>query len=306
MLGASGSPGERRSELAGLLSAGGLLRFVGAVSPLSALLVAGAGFEGVYVSGAVVAAGLGLPDIGLTTSTEVAGFTRQVTAVAPLPCLVDADTGFGEPVSTARTVQQLEDAGAAGCHLEDQVLLKRCGHLEGKTLVPVAEMGRRLAAALRARRDPGFLVCARTDARTVEGLQPALERARAYVDGGAEMIFAEAVESAAEIEAFRRAVEVPLLVNMTEFGRSPLLGASTLASLGVNVVLYPVTLLRLAMGAVEAGLARLAAEGTQAGLVDSMQTRARLYEVLDYASYDVFDEALCNFEMPTGGGADGR
>lgn len=306
MLGAAGSPTERRRHLAASLSEGRLLRFVGAINPLSALLVAKAGFEGVYVSGAVVAAGLGLPDIGLTSSTEVAGFTRQVAAVTSLPCLVDADTGFGEPMNAARTIQQLEDAGAAGCHLEDQVLPKRCGHLEGKVLVPVAEMGRRLAATLRARRDPGFLVCARTDARTVEGLGPALERARAYVDAGAEMIFAEAVESEAEIEAFRRAVGVPLLVNMTEFGRSPLLGTEALASLGVNVVLYPVTLLRLAMGAIEDGLARLAAEGTQASMVTSMQTRARLYEVLDYAGYNVFDEALFNFDMPTGGGADVR
>ncbi len=303
MLGAECSAVDRRHRLAAALASGRLLRFPGALNALSALLVERAGFEGVYVSGAVVSASLGLPDIGLTTSSEVAAFTRQVSSVSRLPCLVDADTGFGEPMNVARTVQLLEEAGAAGCHLEDQVLPKRCGHLSGKSLVPVVDMGRRLAAARAARRDERFLLCARTDARSVEGLEAALDRARAYVDAGAEMIFAEAVESAAEIEAFRRAVAVPLLVNMTEFGRSPLLDATALASLGVNVVLYPVTLLRLAMGAIEQGLARLAAEGTQAGLVPAMQTRARLYEVVDYAAYNVFDDALFNFDMPTGGGA---
>lgn len=306
MLGAPGSAADRRRALREGLSSGRLLRFPGAFNALSALLVERAGFEGVYVSGAVVSAGLGLPDIGLTSVSEVAGVARQVAGACTLPCLVDADTGFGEPMNVARTVQQLEDAGAAGCHLEDQVMPKRCGHLEGKSLVPVAEMRRRLAAALAGRRDDGFVVCARTDARSVEGLSAAVDRARAYVDAGAEMVFAEAVESAAEIEAFRRAIEVPLLVNMTEFGRSPLLPAATLAALGVNVVLYPVTLLRLAMGAVEDGLARIAAEGTQAALLDRMQTRSRLYEVLDYRSYNVFDETVFRFDVPTGRTADER
>ena len=302
MLGAGGTPAERRRQLRHALASGRLLRFPGALNALSALLVEQAGFEGVYVSGAVVSASLGLPDVGLTSVSEVATFARQVAGVTTLPCLVDADTGFGEPINVARTIQQLEDAGAAGCHLEDQVMPKRCGHLDGKAIVPVAEMRQRLAAALAGRRDPGFLVCARTDARSVEGLDAALDRARAYVDAGAEMLFAEAVESPAEIEAFRRAVEVPLLVNMTEFGRSPLLSTTTLASLGVSVVLYPVTLLRLAMGAVEAGLARMAAEGTQAAVVEQMQSRARLYEVLDYRAYGALDEAVANFDTPTGAG----
>ncbi len=302
MLGAGGTPAERRRQLRHALASGRLLRFPGALNALSALLVEQAGFEGVYVSGAVVSASLGLPDVGLTSVSEVATFARQVAGVTTLPCLVDADTGFGEPINVARTIQQLEDAGAAGCHLEDQVMPKRCGHLDGKAIVPVDEMRQRLAAALAGRRDQGFLVCARTDARSVEGLDAALDRARAYVDAGAEMLFAEAVESPAEIEAFRRAMEVPLLVNMTEFGRSPLLSTTTLASLGVSVVLYPVTLLRLAMGAVEAGLARMAAEGTQAAVVEQMQSRARLYEVLDYRAYGALDEAVANFDTPTGAG----
>lgn len=300
MLAGRTSPNARRRALRAGLSSGRLLRFPGAFNALSALLVERAGFEGVYVSGAVVSAGLGLPDVGLTTASEVAGFAREAGRVVDLPSLVDADTGFGEAMNAARTVQLLEEAGASGCHLEDQVMPKRCGHLEGKAVVPVPVMRQRLAAALGARRDPDFVVCARTDARAVEGLGAAIDRAKAYADAGAEVIFAEAVEGPGEIEAYRRAVEVPILVNMTEFGRSPLLSTDQLASLGVNVVIYPVTLLRLAMGAVEAGLAELASAGSQAGLVGSMQTRARLYEVLDYRSYNVFDEQLFNFETPTG------
>jgi methylisocitrate lyase len=302
MLEAASSVAERRRALRAGLASGRLLRFPGSFNALSALLIERLGFDGVYVSGAVVSASLGLPDVGLVSMSEVASFAQAVARVTSLPCLVDADTGFGEAMNVARTVQQLEDVGAAGCHIEDQVMPKRCGHLEGKILVEVAEMQRRLAAALRARRDPDFVVCARTDARGVEGLEAAIERSKAYVDAGADMIFAEAIESPFELEAFRSALEVPILANMTEFGRSPLLDAHTLESLGVNVVIYPVTLLRLAMGAAEAGLRRLLAEGSQAGLLDAMQTRADLYDLLDYRSYTVFDSAVFNFETPGGKG----
>jgi methylisocitrate lyase len=297
MLGATTSVTERRRAFREGLSSGRLLRFPGAFNPLSALLIEGAGFEGVYVSGAVISADLGLPDIGLTTMSEVGARAHAISRVTNLPALVDADTGFGEPMNAARTLQHLEDLGLAGCHIEDQVNPKRCGHLDGKAVVPTEEMCRRLAAAERARRDEDFVLCARTDARAIEGLDAAIERAKAYVDAGADLIFAEALENESEFEAFKKAVPAPLLANMTEFGKSPLLPASTLESLGVNVVIYPVTLLRLAMGAAESALAEIAETGTQAGLVDKMQTRARLYEVLDYPGYAEFDTDIFNFTL---------
>ena len=289
-------PASKRAALRAGLASGRLLRMPGAFSPLVARLVEELGFDGAYVSGAVVAADLGLPDVGLTTMTEVAQRARQIASSTSLPVLADADTGFGEPLSAARTVAELDDLGLAGCHLEDQVNPKRCGHLDGKEVVPVADMVRRIQAAVAARRDPAFLVIARSDARAVEGLEAMLERARAYVDAGAEMLFCEALADEREFEAVRRAVDVPLLANMTEFGKSKLLDARILADLGVNLVIYPVTGLRLAMGAVEDGLRRLRDDGTQAGLVDRMQTRARLYELLGYADYAAFDQDVYNFQ----------
>jgi methylisocitrate lyase len=292
MLHASTPPQARRAALRAALASGRLLRFPGAFNPLTAVLIQQLGFDGVYISGAVMSADLALPDIGLTTLSEVAGRGHQIARVTDLPALVDAETGFGEPLNVARTIQVLEDAGLAGCHIEDQVNPKRCGHLEGKTVVGIRQMVRRIRAAVAARRDPGFLICARTDARAVEGLPATIERARAYVDAGAEMIFPEALADAAEFEAFRSAIEVPILANMTEFGKSELLPAATLATLGVNMVIYPVTTLRLAMHAVEEGLRTLAAEGIQAGLIDRMQHRSRLYELLGYADYTAFDTGI--------------
>lgn len=255
------------------------------------------GFDGVYVSGAALSADLALPDIGLTTLSEVAARAIQIAGAIDLPVIVDADTGFGEPLNVARTVRTLENAGLTGCHIEDQVNPKRCGHLDHKTVVGRDEMVRRIRAAVAARRDPAFLVCARTDARAVEGLEAAIERARAYVDAGAGMIFPEALIEESEFEAFRAAIDVPLLANMTEFGKSPLLDVESLSSLGFNVVIYPVTALRLAMGAVEDGLRTILAKGTQASLIDRMQTRVRLYELLNYADYRAFDSELYNFEL---------
>jgi methylisocitrate lyase len=294
---ASRTPAEKRAALRAGLASGRLLRMPGAFSPLVARLVEELGFDGAYVSGAVVAADLGLPDVGLTTMTEVGQRARQIASATSLPVLADADTGFGEPLNAARTVAELDDLGLAGCHLEDQVNPKRCGHLDGKEVVATAEMVRRLQAAVAARRDPAFLVVARSDARAVEGLDAMLERARAYVDAGAEMLFPEALADEREFEAVRRAVDVPLLANMTEFGRTRLLDATTLADLGVNLVIYPVTGLRLAMAAVEDGLRRLRDDGTQAGLVDRMQTRARLYELLGYGDYGAFDRRVYDFEQ---------
>ncbi|WP_055564257.1 methylisocitrate lyase [Streptomyces atriruber] len=294
------TPAERRRALREQLASGRLLRMPGAVNPYTARLIEEHGFEAAYLSGAVLAAELCLPDIGLTTSTEVADRAQQVTRVTDLPVLIDADTGFGAPVNAARTVQLFEDAGLAGMHLEDQTGVKRCGHLDGKTLVTRDEMVRRVRAAADARRDDGFLLMARTDARGVEGLDAAIDRAKAYVDAGADAVFPEALVDETEFEAFRKALDVPLLANMTEFGKGPLLTAAALENLGYNIALYPVTLLRLANGAIEDGLRTLAAEGTQESLLPRMQTRSRLYEVLGYEDYAAYDSAVFDFTLPPG------
>lgn len=288
--------GKRTVFRAGLNS-GRLQRLPGAFSPLVAKAVADAGFEGIYVSGAALSADLGLPDIGLTTLTEVAARGAQIAAATDLPTLIDADTGFGAPLNVARTVTLLEDAGLAGCHLEDQVNPKRCGHLDGKAVVSTDDMVKRLRAAVSARRDPNFVVCARTDAVAIEGRDAAIDRARAYADAGADMIFTEALSEAADFEAFRAAVGVPLLANMTEFGKSPLLTTRQLADIGYNVVIYPVTTLRLAMFAIEAGLREIDSAGTQSDLVDRMQQRGRLYELLRYEDYNEFDANIYNFTV---------
>ncbi|MGW7291255.1 methylisocitrate lyase [Streptomyces xiamenensis] len=294
------TPAGRRRALRERLAAPELLVMPGVLNPLSARLIQDTGFEAAYLSGAVLAADLGLPDIGLTTSAEVAARAQQTTRVTDLPVLIDADTGFGEPMNAARTVQLMEDAGLAGLHLEDQVNPKRCGHLDGKSVVPRAEMTRRVRAAVDARRDPDFLLMARTDARAVEGLAAAIDRAKAYVDAGADAVFPEALADESEFEAFRRAVPVPLLANMTEFGKGRPLNAATLQDLGYDIALYPVTLLRLAMGAAEEGLRTLAAEGTVESLLPRMQTRSRLYELLGYREYTAFDSAVHDFTLPPG------
>ena len=288
---------QKRAALRSGLASGRLLRFPGAFNPLSAMLIARHRFEGVYVSGAVVSADLGLPDIGLTTASEVAGRAEQIARVTALPALVDADTGFGEPMNAARTVQLLEDAGVAGLHIEDQVNPKRCGHLDGKDVVDRDTAVKRIKAAVSARRDPGFVIAARTDAAAVNGLDDAIDRARAYADAGADLIFPEAMTGEADFERLRAAIDVPILANMTEFGKSPLLTAQTLENLGVNVVIYPVTLLRLAMQAADAGLAAIAALGTQEGLLDQMQHRRDLYDLLDYPAYNAFDVSVFDFKL---------
>lgn len=288
---------QKRAAFRAGLASGRLLRFPGAFNPLSAMLIARHRFEGVYVSGAVISADLGLPDIGLTTASEVAGRAEQIARVTALPVLVDADTGFGEPMNAARTAQLLEDAGVAGLHIEDQVNPKRCGHLDGKDVVDRDTAVKRIKAAVSARRDPGFVIAARTDAAAVNGLDDAIDRARAYADAGADLIFPEAMTGEADFERLRAAIDVPILANMTEFGKSPLLTAQTLENLGVNVVIYPVTLLRLAMQAADAGLAAIAALGTQEGLLDQMQHRRDLYDLLDYQAYNAFDVSVFNFKL---------
>jgi methylisocitrate lyase len=288
---------DKRAAFRAGLASGALLRFPGAFSPLSAMLIARHGFEGVYVSGAVISADLGLPDIGLTTLTEVAARALQIARVTALPSLVDADTGFGEPMNVARTVQVLEDAGVAGMHVEDQVNPKRCGHLDGKHVVDRDTAVRQIKAAVAARRDPAFVIAARTDAAAVAGMDEAIERAKAYADAGADLIFPEAMAGEADFERFRAAVDTPILANMTEFGKSKLLDTTTLRDLGVNVVIYPVTLLRLAMHAAEAGLNAIAAHGSQEELLGHMQHRRDLYDLLDYEAYNAFDTGIYNFEL---------
>lgn len=296
MLFASKSSSQKRAEFRAALRTGKLLRFPGAFSPLVSLLIERHGFEGVYISGAVLSADLALPDVGLTTLSEVAQRGRAIARVTSLPAIIDADTGFGEPLNAARAIQEFEELGLCGCHFEDQLNPKRCGHLDHKALVPTADMVKKLRAATSARHDPSFVIIARTDARESEGLAGAIQRAKAYVDAGAEMIFPEALHDESEFQQFRKAIPVPLLANMTEFGKSKLLSVRQLADLGVNLVIYPVTLLRLALKAVEQGLAVLKSDGTQASLLDEMQTRAELYELIQYEKYAQFDKDIYNFK----------
>ena len=289
---------DKRTAFRERLASGELLRLPGAFNPLSARLIETRGFEGVYVSGAVLSADLGLPDIGLTTLTEVAWRTRQIARVTDLPVLVDADTGFGEPMNVARTVQEMEDAGVAGLHIEDQVNPKRCGHLDGKEVVGLDLAVRRIRAAVDGRRDPNLLIMARTDVRGVSGLADAVDRAKALVDAGADAIFPEALATLEEFEAVRAAVDVPILANMTEFGKSALFTVDALRGVGVNVVIWPVSLLRLAMGAAMRALDTLDADGTLAPHLGEMQHRADLYDLLDYQAYSRFDEGVSTFTVP--------
>src|SRR3954451_19975824 len=297
MLYATTTPAAKRVMLRERLAEGGLLQFPGAFNPLSAKLIARSGFDGVYVSGAVLSADLGLPDIGLTTLTEVASRTRQIARTTELPVLADADTGFGEPMNVARTAQELEDAGVAALHIEDQVNPKRCGHLDGKQVVDDTTAVQRIRAAVAGRRDPNLLITARTDIRALEGLPAALDRAKELVDAGADAIFPEAMLDLGEYEAMREAAGVPILANMTEFGKSDLFTRKQLADAGVAIAIYPVSLLRLAMGAAERGLDELRSAGTLSGLVGEMQTRAELYDLLDYAGYSRFDDGVFNFSL---------
>jgi methylisocitrate lyase len=301
MLFPSKTSAQKRARFRTALRSGRLLRFPGAFSPLVAMLIERQGFDGVYISGAVLANDLGLPDVGLTTLSEVSQRGRVIARTTALPAIIDADTGFGGPMSAARTVQELEECGLCGCHFEDQQSPKRCGHLDGKSLVSTAAMVKKIRAAATSRRDANFVIIARTDARAVEGLKAAVARAKAYVDAGADMIFPEALADEGEFEKFRRAIKVPLLANMTEFGKSRLLTTRQLAEMGLNVVIYPVTTLRLAMKAVADGLAALKRQGSQAALLKQMQTRAELYELIRYRDYERFDRDVFNFNPRTKG-----
>jgi methylisocitrate lyase len=261
------------------------LQVAGAINAYSAMLAERAGFRAIYLSGAGVAnASCGLPDLGFTTLADVCTDIRRITRATPLPLLVDADTGWENP---ARTVREMIRAGAAGCHLEDQVSAKRCGHRPGKRLVSIAEMCARLKSAVKGRTDKKFVIMARTDAHAVEGLDAAIARSRAYVLAGADMIFAEALTTLAEYKKFTAALgKTPVLANCTEFGRTPLFTARELGGAGVRLVLYPLTAFRAMSRAAETTYHAVRKNGTQRAVVDQMQTRAELYEVLNYHAWE--------------------
>lgn len=285
---------EKRQVLRSRLAQGELLQFPGAFNPLSARLIERHQFDGVYISGAVMSAELGLPDIGLTTLTEVRTRAEQISRMTKLPTLVDADTGFGEAMNLARTVQELEAAGVSAIHIEDQVNPKRCGHLDGKAVVDQSTAIQRITAAVNARIDESLLVMARTDMRATDGLDAAIERMRALEDAGADLLFPEALTSLEEYRIVKSATRVPILANLTEFGKTELFTKSQLAEVGVSIIIYPVTLLRSAMGAAERTLAAIKHDGTQASEVENMQTRADLYKLLDYENYEGFDQHIYN------------
>jgi methylisocitrate lyase len=250
------------------------------------------GFQAMYLSGAALSASMGLPDVGLVTLTEFVETARTIASASSIPLLCDADTGFGEALNVERAVRLFEDAGVAGIHLEDQQLPKRCGHLSGKQLVEAEAMASKLRAAAAARRDADFVIIARTDARGVLGFDEAVRRARLYVEAGADAIFPEALESRDEFAAFARALSpVPLLANMTEFGRSPNLDFAQLADLGYRLILYPVTTLRAALHAAHAVLTAIRDKGHQRDCLGNMMTRAELYDLLDYAGYEERDRS---------------
>jgi len=271
----------------------------GVFNALVARMAERARFEAIYLSGAALSSASGMPDIGLLSISEFVEQARVIAAASGLPLLVDADTGFGGPLSVERAVKELERAGAAAIQLEDQQLPKRCGHLSGKSLASAEEMEQKIRAAAGARLDPDFVIVARTDARGVEGFKAAIGRARHYLAAGADVIFPEALESRDEFAGFRRKVEAPLLANMTEFGRSPALSVAELGELGYRIALFPVSTLRAAMKATQRALEEIGRSGSQQAVLDSMQTRAELYDLLGYEGYEARDQAYF-------GGSSGR
>jgi len=269
------------------------LQIAGTINAYSALLATKAGFRAIYLSGAGVAnASFGLPDLAMTTLNDVCEDIRRISYATELPLLVDADTGWGGAFMIGRTIREMGRAGAAGCHLEDQVGIKRCGHRPGKALVETAEMADRIRAAVDARTDDAFVVMARTDAHAVEGQQAALERAAAYVEAGADMIFAEALTTLDEYRQFTSAIEVPVLANLTEFGRTPMFTTDELADAGIRMALYPLSAFRAMSRAAEQVYRALREDGTQKRVIDAMQTREELYDVLGYHDYEQKLDAL--------------
>jgi len=283
---------EKRSEFVKELKSKKLLRFPGAYNPLCAKLIAEIGFDGVYISGGVMSNDLGLPDIGLTTLDQVSYRSEQISRVTDLPTIVDIDTGFG---NCKKTIEEFEKKGLAGCHLEDQIAEKRCGHLDNKELISKEEMVKKIKECISSRKDKNFLIIARTDANSVEGLDKTLDRIKAYEEAGADMIFPEAMKDESEFEKVRKVSKGYLLANMTEFGKSKLLDKTQLENLGCNLVIYPVSTQRLAMQNVEIGLKTIFNDGHQNNIIDKMQTRKRLYELVEYEKYNTPDKKITDF-----------
>ena len=284
---------EKRIELKNKLKNKKILRFPGAYNPLTAKLIAEIGFDGIYISGGVMSNDLGLPDIGLTTLKEVSYRANQISRVSDLPSIVDADTGFKD---CKKTIEIFENLGLSGCHIEDQIEEKRCGHLDNKEIISSIEMEKKIKTCVSSRKDKNFLIIARTDANIVEGLDKTIERIKAYENAGADIIFPEAMKDEKEFEKIRKNSKVPLLANMTEFGKSKILSAEQLENLGYNIVIYPVTTQRLAMKNVEDGLKVIFKDGHQNNIIDKMQTRKRLYELVEYEKYNTPDKKITDFK----------
>ncbi len=285
---------EKREELKNKLKSNKLLKFPGAYNPLTAKLITEISFDGVYISGGVMANDLGIPDIGLTTLNHVSYRANQISRVTDLPSIVDADTGFGD---CKKTIQTFEQLGLSGCHIEDQIDLKRCGHLDNKELIPIEEMVKKIKIATNSKKDKNFLIIARTDANTVEGIDKTIMRIKAYEDAGADVIFPEAMRNEKEFEKIRKISNVFLLANMTEFGKTKLLSSTELENLGYNIVIYPVTTQRLAMKNVEDGLRAIMKDGHQNNIIGKMQTRKRLYELVEYEKYNTPDKKITDFKI---------
>ena len=285
---------EKRKELKNKLKQQKILKFPGAYNALSAKLIAELKFDGIYISGGVIANDLGLPDIGLTTLKEVSYRANQISRVTDLPAIVDADTGF---IDCAKTIETFEDLGISGCHIEDQIDQKRCGHLDNKEIISLNEMVKKIKIAVKSKRDENFLIIARTDANSVEGLQKTIERVKAYEDAGADVIFPEAMKDEKEFELIRKNSKSYLLANMTEFGKSKILSSVDLENLGYQIIIYPVTTQRLAMKNVEDGLRAILRDGHQNNIIDKMQTRKRLYELVEYEKYNTPDKKVTDFKI---------
>ena len=285
-------PVQKRKDFVEKLKSGKILRVPGAYNPLTAKLIEEIGYDAVYVSGGVMANDLGFPDIGLTTLQDVSTRSYLISRVTNLPTIVDIDTGFK---SCKETIETFEEFGITAVHLEDQIERKRCGHLDNKELISTDAMIKKIKECVSAKKDENFKIIARSDAKSVEGIDGMIDRCKSYVDAGAEVIFPEALKDEKEFELVRKSLDCYLLANMTEFGKSKLLNYKQLEDLGYNIVIYPVSTQRLAMKNVEDGLRAIFADGHQNNIIDKMQTRKRLYDLVEYEKYNALDEKIYNF-----------
>ena len=286
-------PKEKRKDFIKKIKSGKILRVPGAYNPLTAKLIEEIGYDAVYVSGAVMSNDLGYPDIGLTTLEDVSNRSKQISRVTNLPTIVDIDTGFK---SCQKTIRVFEKIGITAVHIEDQVDQKRCGHLDNKELISTKKMVKKIKECVKAKKDKNFKIIGRSDSRAVEGINKMIDRCKAYIDAGAEIIFPEALKNEKEFELVRKSLNCYLLANMTEFGKSKLLNFNELENLGYNIVIYPVTTQRLAMKNVEEGLLAIFTDGHQNNIIDKMQTRKRLYELVEYEKYNALNEKIYNFD----------